>query len=140
MEVPKHLRHKPIVAVENYEDIDAQWAKNTDTKALSVGIPQWCNGNYDPDSGLSIKVWRHNGSKWNRNCEEVPVHRVLDMATLFVGALLHEPKAHYCSTSLHEKVVDADNFHLVRDFYENSPYVKVRLEELRDKINLLLDE
>ena len=36
--IPKHLSHKPIVGVDNYERIDGHTANNTDARALSVGF------------------------------------------------------------------------------------------------------
>ena len=38
MESPKHLSHKPIISVNDYDKIDALYAnKKTDVKALSIG-------------------------------------------------------------------------------------------------------
>ena len=44
MEVPKHLSHKPIIAVNNYSKIDAIYANETDAVALSIGKAQYDNG------------------------------------------------------------------------------------------------
>ena len=49
------------------------------TKGLSLGLAQWNDrGNVD----ISAKVWRHTGEKWSRQSEELPIHRVLDLAIL----------------------------------------------------------
>ena len=32
------------------------------------------------DLDISAKVWRHTGGKWSRQSEELPLHRVLDLA------------------------------------------------------------
>lgn len=41
MNIPTHLKHKPIIAVENYDRIDGPYADDTDAMGLSVGIAQW---------------------------------------------------------------------------------------------------
>lgn len=52
-------------------------AYQTDTKGLSLGLAQWNDrGKVD----ISAKVWRYTGEKWSRQSEELPLHRVLDLA------------------------------------------------------------
>ena len=79
--IPTHLKHKPILAVESYDNIDGPYKGNTDAKGLSLGGAQWDNDE------LSLKVWRHTDEKWSRQSEELPLHRVLDLATLLCKAL-----------------------------------------------------
>ena len=38
MHAPTHLKHRPIIEVTDYDEIDAQFAKDTDVVALSIGI------------------------------------------------------------------------------------------------------
>ena len=38
---------------------------------------------------ISAKVWRHTGEKWSRQSEELPLHRVLDLAILACRAQLY---------------------------------------------------
>ena len=38
---------------------------------------------------ISAKVWRHTGEKWSRQSEELPLHRVLDLAILTCRAMLY---------------------------------------------------
>ena len=33
---------------------------------------------------ISAKVWRYTGEKWSRQSEELPLHRVIDLAILIV--------------------------------------------------------
>ncbi|MGI6176033.1 MAG: DUF6530 family protein [Christensenellales bacterium] len=81
MKIPKTLKHKPVIAVENYENIDGRKAYDSDAKGLSLGLAQWNDrGKVD----ISAKVWRHTGEKWSRQSEELPMHRVLDLAILLV--------------------------------------------------------
>lgn len=77
MSIPTTLKHKPVMVVENYEEIDGRYAYHTDTKGLSLGLAQWNDrGKVD----ISAKVWRYTGEKWSRQSEELPLHRVLDLA------------------------------------------------------------
>ena len=38
---------------------------------------------------ISAKVWRYTGEKWSRQSEELPLHRVLDLAILICRAQLY---------------------------------------------------
>lgn len=83
MRIPTNLKHKPVIAVENYADVDGRAAYGSDAVGLSVGLAQWNErGRVD----ASAKVWRHTGEKWSRQSEELPLHRVLDLAILIVRA------------------------------------------------------
>lgn len=86
MKIPTSLKHKPVIVSENYENIDGRKAYNTDTKGLSLGLAQWNDrGKLD----ISAKVWRHTGEKWSRQSEELPMHRVLDLAILICRSSLY---------------------------------------------------
>ena len=79
MKIPAYLKHKPVIAVEDYENIDGRSAYNSEAKGLSLGLAQWNErGRVD----ISAKVWRYTGEKWSRQSEELPLHRVLDLAIL----------------------------------------------------------
>jgi len=79
MKIPTTLKHKPVIVSENYENVDGRYAYNTDAKGISLGLAQWNDrGKVD----ISAKVWRHTGEKWSRQSEELPLHRVLDLAIL----------------------------------------------------------
>lgn len=79
MKIPTNLKHKPVIVCENYENIDGRSAYQSDTKGLSLGLAQWNDrGKVD----ISAKVWRYTGEKWSRQSEEMPLHRVLDLAIL----------------------------------------------------------
>ena len=86
MEIPTALKHKPVIVSENYENIDGRSAYHTDAKGLSLGLAQWNDrGKVD----ISAKVWRYTGEKWSRQSEELPLHRVLDLAILVCRAQLY---------------------------------------------------
>lgn len=79
MKIPTTLKHKPVIVCENYENIDGRYAFKTDAKGLSLGLAQW---NDRGKVEISAKVWRYTGEKWSRQSEELPLHRVLDLAIL----------------------------------------------------------
>lgn len=79
MKIPTTLKHKPVIVSDNYENIDGKFAYASDAKGLSLGLAQWNDrGKMD----ISAKVWRYTGEKWSRQSEELPLHRVLDLAIL----------------------------------------------------------
>ncbi len=91
MKIPTTLKHKPVIVSENYENVDGRYAYNTDTKGLSLGLAQWNDrGKVD----ISAKVWRYTGEKWSRQSEELPLHRVLDLAILVCRTKLHFREAY----------------------------------------------
>ncbi len=91
MKIPTTLKHKPVVVSENYEHVDGRYAYHTDAKGLSLGLAQWNDrGKVD----ISAKVWRHTGEKWSRQSEELPIHRVLDLAILVCRAQLYFREAY----------------------------------------------
>lgn len=86
MKIPTTLKHKPVIISDNYENVDGRMADNTDTKGLSLGLAQWNDrGKVD----ISAKVWRHTGEKWSRQSEELPLHRILDLAILICRTKQH---------------------------------------------------
>lgn len=91
MQIPTTLKHKPVIISDNYENIDGRYAYQTDAKGLSLGLAQWNDrGKVD----ISAKVWRYTGEKWSRQSEELPLHRVLDLAILVSRAMLHFREAY----------------------------------------------
>jgi hypothetical protein len=87
MKIPTTLKHKPVIISEDYNLIDGRYDKNkTDAQGLSLGLAQWNDrGNVD----ISAKVWRWTGEKWSRQSEEMPLHRVLDLAILICRSKLY---------------------------------------------------
>jgi len=91
MKIPTTLKHKPVIVSENYENVDGRYAYHSDAKGLSLGLAQWNDrGKVD----ISAKVWRHTGGKWSRQSEELPIHRVLDLAILVCRAQQHFREAY----------------------------------------------
>lgn len=91
MQIPVNLKHKPVITVENYENVDGRHAYKSDAKGLSLGLAQWNDrGKVD----IAAKVWRHTGEKWSRQSEELPLHRVLDLAILTCRAYLYFQNAY----------------------------------------------
>ena len=91
MKIPTTLKHKPVIVSDNYENVDGRNANNTDAKGLSLGLAQWNDrGKVD----ISAKVWRYTGEKWSRQSEELPLHRVIDLAILTCRSLQHFREAY----------------------------------------------
>jgi len=100
MKIPTALKHKPVIVSENYENVDGRYAYHSDAKGLSLGLAQWNDrGKVD----ISAKVWRYTGEKWSRQSEELPLHRVLDLAILIVRTKLHFQEAYR-----YEKLYDVE--------------------------------
>ena len=106
MNIPTTLKHKPVLVAEDYDHIDGREAYKSDAKGLSVGLAQWNDrGRVD----ISAKVWRHTGEKWSRQSEELPMHRVLDLAILVLQA-----NAYMRESYRHEKLYDHQNPQVAR--------------------------
>lgn len=101
MKIPTTLKHKPVIVSENYENVDGRYAYSSDAKGLSLGLAQW---NDRGKVEISAKVWRYTGEKWSRQSEELPLHRVLDLAILVCRSKLHFQDAYR-----YEKLYDPEN-------------------------------
>ncbi len=107
MRIPRTLKHKPVIVSEDYEKIDGRQAYKSDAKGLSLGLAQWNDrGKVD----ISAKVWRYTGEKWSRQSEELPMHRVIDMAILickckqYFGEAYRYPKLYDESNPMIDRV------------------------------------
>ncbi len=126
MTVPIHLQHKPIIAVNDYDTMDGQYASNSDAKALSIGQAQ-----YDKDE-ISAKVFRHTGQNWSRQSEELPIHRVLDLAIFIVASMQSIPSGQKSVSSLNETVITPARHQELLDYYKaNKKILQPRLDELK---------
>ena len=133
MNSPKHLGHKPIISVNDYDKIDAQYKNNTDVKALSIG-----NAQYDFDE-ISLKVWRHTGEKWSRQSEELPLHRNIDLNILLIASLLKDTTSDYPNSNLREEIDEVSKVKEIQDYYNaHETFLRPRLEELQKKLTEFL--
>lgn len=134
MKTPTHLKHKPIIAVNDYDKIDAIYANDTDVCALSIGQAQ-----YDTDE-ISVKIWRHTGERWSRQSEEMPIHRALDLSILTIAAFLTDTESKYSLSSLREEIITEHRVTEIKDYYKrNKSMIRPRLEELHKILNMFLD-
>ncbi len=101
MKIPVGLKHKPVIVVENYEQVDGRNAYDSDAKGLSLGLAQW---NDRGKLEISAKVWRYTGEKWSRQSEELPLHRVIDLALLVCKARLY-----FMDAYRYEKLYNPEN-------------------------------
>lgn len=101
MKIPVTLKHKPVIVSENYESVDGRYANHSDAKGLSLGLAQW---NDRGKLEISGKVWRYTGEKWSRQSEELPLHRILDLAILIC-----ESRKYFSAAYRYEKLYDPEN-------------------------------
>ncbi|EMG28371.1 hypothetical protein X560_2287 [Listeria fleischmannii 1991] len=141
--IPVNLKHKPVIVVPNYEDVDGKLAYQSDAKGLSLGLAQWNDrGKVD----ISAKIWRHTGGKWSRQSEEMPLHRVLDLAILIARAKGHFNEAYKYEHFYDKEQIELDRIGLQGDamtvqICEENPYIDEDIElfqqVLRDNDELL---
>lgn len=127
MKIPTHLKHKPILEVPNYDKIDGPYAEDTDAMGLSIGIAQWNTVGW---TELSAKVWRNPGEKWSRQSEELPLHRVIDLASLISIAI------GYCSG---DRLTSGDDFPVQpsKDNPELQHHIALMKKEIKENANHL---
>jgi Zn-dependent M32 family carboxypeptidase len=127
MDSPKHLKHKPIISVNNYNKIDGKFSNNTDAEALSIGMAQYDN------TDISAKVWRYDrvNDKWSRQSEELPLHRVLDLSILTIASFIKDSESDYPISNLMETYDGFENVKNIQRYYEkNKAKLKPRIDEL----------
>ena len=90
---------RSVIVAEDYGNIDGRTAYQTDTQGLSLGLAQWNDrGKLD----ISAKVWRYTGEKWSRQSEELPLHRVIDLAILICRSKLFFREESYRHPKLYD--------------------------------------
>ncbi|MEM7182050.1 MAG: DUF6530 family protein [Spirochaetota bacterium] len=110
MKIPANLKHKPVIVSESYDKIDGRYFENSDAKGLSLGLAQW---NERGKVDISAKIWRHTGEKWSRQSEEMPLHRVIDLAILIARS----------------KVFFAERYHKSAKDYKDYPLLeRIRMQ------------
>jgi hypothetical protein len=134
MKIPVVLKHKPVIVSEGYDRIDGRLSSDTDAKGLSLGLAQWNDrGRVD----ISAKVWRHTGEKWSRQSEELPLHRVLDLAILICRAKLYFAQRYYKRDSDYPKFPTIERIGLQGDAMNVS--ICVDNEHIDEDMNLFDD-
>ncbi len=136
MKIPTTLKHKPVIAVENYENVDGRQAYDSDAKGLSLGLAQWNDrGRVD----ISAKVWRYTGEKWSRQSEELPIHRVLDLAILICRTSAYFGEAYKFKKLYDEKAERIDRIGLQGDAMtvgvcKDNPYIDQDIQLFYDAL------
>ena len=134
MKIPVGLKHKPVVISENYDRIDGRFSTGSDAKGLSLGLAQWNDrGRVD----ISAKVWRHTGEKWSRQSEEMPLHRVLDLAVLICRTKLYFAQRYHKSDSDYPKFPTIERIGLQGDAMNVS--ICVENEKIDEDLKLFDD-
>ena len=138
MRIPTHLQHEPVIGVSFYSKLDGKYKTNTppsDAKALSIGKAQ-----YDKDE-FSAKVFRHNdnSNRWSPQSEELPFHRVLDLAILLVSTIAKGKDESYKSDTLEEEVLRKSELVNLIDYLNTEKNeLRPRLIELGKHIDIVL--
>lgn len=153
LKVPNYLKHKPIYEVNNYSLIDGKYAGYSDAIGLSIGLAQW---NERGKMDISAKVWRHTGEpdeeykggKWSRQSEELPLHRVLDLA-IFICKIKEMSASKQSSATINMQGEDmvieesSGNEYISEDiatlakFMEENEYLEIRFQALADTLRSL---
>ena|ERR1700741_2360151 len=145
METPVHLSHKPIVHVKDYKSKDAQFSNDSDARSLSIGLAQWDKEKDLIDRAISAKVWRYdtNNSKWSRQSEELPMHRVLDLSILLMASLIKDQNIDLPDSTLGETIISSEeeNFKYIYKYYQkNKTKFDPRVKELDRLIKKFMEK
>lgn len=122
-DAPNWLSHKPVITVD-YEEKDANAG---DAKFITIGKSSW---NFED---FSTKIWRWSDSaqRWSRQSEEIPLWRVLDVATMLV-AVINNKQSH-----LDEFVQDPEALDSLKCYVnDNMEMLAPRLKELSNVLNV----
>ena len=122
-DAPNWLSHKPVITVD-YEEKDANAG---DAKFITIGKSSW---NFED---FSTKIWRWSDSaqRWSRQSEEIPLWRVLDVATMLV-AVINNKQSH-----LDEFVQDPEALDALKGYVnDNMEMLAPRLKELSNVLNV----
>lgn len=138
------LKHIPLMKVDNYGKVDGKYSAKSDAVGLSVGIAQW---NRTGGTDISAKVWRHTEhkakegkkGKWSRQSEELPTHRVLDLATLVCIAMKYSKDGKDPRGTENFSVSTANDQErlsiMTEQFTANEQHLKVSLKRLVDALD-----
>ncbi len=119
--IPTHLTHKPIVAID-YERID-EAANAGDTKSLSIGKATW-----DVKNDFSAKIFRktYNTGRWSRQSEELALWRLIDLTTLLIATIKGKENEMGAVVSSNEDLED-----LRKHLYKHKDLFEPRIEKLK---------
>jgi hypothetical protein len=143
--VPMGLQHHSIVGVDNYPEYDGLYKNDTDAKALSVGLAQWKHEDEDGIKEISAKVFRHNGKRWSRQSEELPLHRCFDLCILIVQALQRSTKGEFFETGencFNTYVLNEKELEQIKRFYDKykEEYLEEKMRNLKDLLERFLKQ
>ncbi len=127
MNVPTNLKHKPIIAINDYQSTYENYG-GSDAEALSIGLAQW---NLHE---ISMKVFRYVG-RWSPQSEELPPHRVIDLCILLLAAFIDAPHD-IPFTSMNEVVIDPTNLVTIENYFKSNQAMLIpKIKELSSILN-----
>lgn len=121
--LPTHLGHKPIVACD-YTRIE-----ESDVRFISIGRAIYAN-----EEDLSVKIWRHNGDRWKRSSEELPIARLADAFLLLLTSIKSSQEQDMkdnLSYLQEQKVSDNDMSFLLECIKNSGDRLKTSLKEIQ---------
>ncbi len=145
---PEGVAHKPLYLLP-YALRDGKYTSyptGTDAQYLDIGFSQW-----DPND-LSAKVWRHTAGKWSRQSEEIPIHRVFDLAQFALQVLVHRDPFGAVTIPANVFEAQSDEITLNEESIKFPPSVRIRnvfnylghnpdeVERLNNRLKTLRDQ
>ncbi|MCC8035484.1 MAG: DUF6530 family protein [Rikenellaceae bacterium] len=138
MPVPDHLSHKPITVAE-YPNHDGPYQNNTDVEYLTVGIAQYDTSRNPKE--ISAKVLRKVDGKWSRQSEELPIHRVFDLASMVLQSVVISNADSFPVTPFNVTVHDHPQINAIKDYYhDNRCFLLPKLYDLKEILDFFLEE
>lgn len=126
-DIPKHLKHTPIYAVD-YEQID----ESGDAKFLSIGHAQWNKNDF------SVKIFRKvltDEEKWSRQSEELPFWRVFDLAIMICSVIKNNDGGNGTSCETPKCVSNGKEKSACVKYLTSKDSLHKRMKELKDLLN-----
>ena len=87
--------------------------------------------------GRTIKIFRHTGGQWSRQSEELPIHRVGDLALLLLTAMKKAYQPNPDQSILNEVVLKEDEMDFLKEQFEKD---KERIQQSFLEIKRILND
>ena len=120
------------MSLDDYCHYDGPYADHTDAQALSIGYAQYQEEEEEEEEEISAKVWRRPDKKWSRMSEEMPIHRVFDLAILYLSTLLEvNPPIEYASKI--DRHPEKNGVAIIKkQYHENKEILNCRIRALKE--------
>lgn len=85
-------------------------------------------------------MWRYTGTKWSRQSEELPLHRVVDLTSLICGALYFTKHGELPDIGLDLSISDNQSLQSALKNTLNENFVKDNLDITLKRLSKILKE